>query len=265
MIEIESVTLHAPGHTKPILSSIDLTIGDGERVAILGPSGCGKSSLLKMLVGYFQPTQGSVYIQGDHFPSGGCPKSVGYLPQNSLEILMPWLSSVQSTRLIARLRAADTEHAPIAEADLFKRINLVERQQAFPLTLSGGERRRLGLAMVLSFCPKLLLLDEPFTGVDLDLRFDLWDLLSDYWELRKQKPAMLLVTHSLEEAAILCDYVVFLEMNRNGTRMHGVGKRRTEFSGDWNAKPSALYRDRDHLSKYLSYLDNEFTATIQRQ
>jgi NitT/TauT family transport system ATP-binding protein len=262
MVRLNSVSLRAPITDAPIISSITLHVGKGERVAILGPSGCGKSSLFEMLVGHFPPSSGSFAISDDEFNRKGCPKSVGYLPQNSLELIMPWLTSRKNIELVGRLRANEEEKPPFSADELFKRMNLTLRESAYPLVLSGGERRRLALAMILSFSPRLILLDEPFTGVDLDLRFNLWDLVFDYHTIRQIKPTVFLVTHSLEEAAILCDQVIFLKRSDEGTIIHSIAKRRNQFVGDWNTKPSLIYRNRTQLNEYLSYLDNEFKEAI---
>jgi NitT/TauT family transport system ATP-binding protein len=247
---------------KSILHGINLRIASGERVALIGPSGCGKSTLFEMLVGFVRPSSGIAQIEGDQLDAQRCPESVGYIPQDSQEIVLPWLTCRKNINLAWKIRK-DQGAAPFTPEQLLERTGLSSRADSFPVVLSGGEQRRVALSMVLSFNPALFLLDEPFTGVDLDLRFDLWDLLHDYQRMREHKPAMILITHSLEEAAILCDYAVFLKRATTGTFVNNTGKRRTEFPGNWSGSPRSLYRERATLRAYLTELDREFAAAIE--
>jgi NitT/TauT family transport system ATP-binding protein len=260
MVCFEKASFHTTDG-KSILGEINLRIASGKRVALVGPSGCGKSTLFEMLVGFVRPSSGLAQIESDLLNVQRCPNSVGYIPQNSQEIVLPWLSSRKNINLARKLREAQGL-PPFTTEQLLDRTGLSSRAESFPVVLSGGEQRRVALSMVLSFNPALFLLDEPFTGVDLDLRFDLWDLLHDYQCMREYKPAMILITHSLEEAAILCDYAVFLKRTPTGTVVNSIGKPRIAFPGNWSESPRSLYRQRDNIRAYLTELDREFAAAI---
>ncbi|GAA4990565.1 ABC transporter ATP-binding protein [Pseudonocardia tropica] len=196
-----------------VLDRLDLTLGDGEFVALLGRSGSGKSTLLRLLAGLDDVRDTGVTGEVE------VPGSVAVAFQEPR--LLPWRSVRDNVALgLHRDLGGDT---PAAVADrALAEVGLTDRADAWPLTLSGGEAQRASLARALVREPDLLLLDEPFGALDALTRITMHRLVLDLW--RRHRPGVLLVTHDVDEALLLADRVLVLSDGRIGGE-HRPGDR----------------------------------------
>jgi NitT/TauT family transport system ATP-binding protein len=191
----------------PILDDVSLTLNEGEIVGLLGRSGCGKSSLLRIVSGLIRPTAGEVIFQG-HDVTG---PSEGIAMVFQSFALFPWLTVLENVKFGLRAMSVPERQAhrrALAAIDL---IGLDGFESAYPKELSGGMRQRVGFARALVVNPKLLLMDEPFSALDVltaeTLRTDLLDL---WVEGRMPIKSILMVTHNIEEAVLMCDRILVL-------------------------------------------------------
>jgi sulfonate transport system ATP-binding protein len=194
----------AGGGSYRAVENVSLTVADGEFVAIVGPTGCGKSTLLNAAAGLLTPSSGSVAIFGA--PLAGLNRSAGYLFQS--DALFPWKTAVDNVAI-----ALETSGTPRAEAlaragEWLSRVGLGQFAARYPHMLSGGQRKRVGLAQVLIRDPKILLMDEPFGPLDAQTRQIMGNLLLELWSAERK--AVMFVTHDLEEAISLSDRVVIM-------------------------------------------------------
>ncbi|HTJ25742.1 MAG TPA: ABC transporter ATP-binding protein [Candidatus Limnocylindria bacterium] len=178
-----------------VLDGVDLEIAPGEFVALLGRSGSGKTTLLRTLAGLEAPSAGRVVVPDR--------RAVAFQDAR----LLPWKRVWENVALglppsDARRRA----HEALDE------VGLAARRDAWPATLSGGEAQRVALARALVRAPELLLLDEPFAALDALTRLRMHLLVGELW--RRHDPAVLLVTHDVDEAVLLADRVLVLEYGR---------------------------------------------------
>jgi NitT/TauT family transport system ATP-binding protein len=194
----------------PILQDVSLTLKEGEIVGLLGRSGCGKSSLLRIISGLARPTSGQVTFYGQ--PVTGPYDGTAMVFQSFA--LFPWLNVLDNVEIGLRAHGAppaETRKRAIAAIDV---IGLDGFESAYPKELSGGMRQRVGFARALVVQPKILLMDEPFSALDVltaeTLRTDLLDLWS---EGRMPTKSILMVTHNIEEAVLMCDRVLVLASN----------------------------------------------------
>jgi NitT/TauT family transport system ATP-binding protein len=206
-IRFDSVTVDFPvtgGASYPAVTKTDLKIGDHEFVSIVGPTGCGKSTLLNVAAGLLVPTTGATYIFGA--PLAGLNRHAGYLFQQ--DAVMPWKTARDNVAI--SLEIAGTARAEALErAQVWlKRVGLSAFGDRYPHQLSGGQRKRVGLAQVLIRDPKVLLMDEPFGPLDAQTRQIMGNLLLGLWA--GDRKAVLFVTHDLEEAIALSDRVVIM-------------------------------------------------------
>jgi NitT/TauT family transport system ATP-binding protein len=181
-----------------------LQVADGEFVAIVGPTGCGKSTLLNVAAGLIAPSSGSVEIFGAQLTA--LNRKAGYLFQ--ADALFPWKTALDNVAI-----GLETAGTPPAEAkrrarEWLTRVGLGSFGDRYPHMLSGGQRKRVGLAQVLIRDPKILLMDEPFGPLDAQTRQIMGNLLLDLWSTDRK--AVLFVTHDLEEAIALSDRVVIM-------------------------------------------------------
>ncbi|HUJ37040.1 MAG TPA: nitrate/sulfonate/bicarbonate ABC transporter ATP-binding protein [Hyphomicrobium sp.] len=195
------------GGAPVILDDVSLTLNEGEIVGLLGRSGCGKSSLLRIVSGLIQPTSGEVTFQGR--PVTGPSEGIAMVFQSFA--LFPWLTVLENVKFGLRAMAVPEPQAhrrALAAIDL---IGLDGFESAYPKELSGGMRQRVGFARALVVNPKLLLMDEPFSALDVltaeTLRTDLLDL---WCEGRMPIKSILMVTHNIEEAVLMCDRILVL-------------------------------------------------------
>ncbi len=191
-----------------------LTVADGEFVAIVGPTGCGKSTLLNIAAGLLSPAAGRVDIFGS--PLVALNRQAGYLFQ--ADALFPWKTALENVAIgLETARTPQSEARARAKAWLI-RVGLSAFGDRYPHMLSGGQRKRVGLAQVLIRDPKILLMDEPFGPLDAQTRQIMGNLLLDLWTADRK--AVLFVTHDLEEAIALSDRVVIMSA---GPAAHVIG------------------------------------------
>jgi NitT/TauT family transport system ATP-binding protein len=181
-----------------------LGVADGEFVAIVGPTGCGKSTLLNIAAGLIAPAAGAVSIYGHAL--GSLNRQAGYLFQ--ADALFPWKTAIENVAIGLEIAGTGHTEARSRAQDWLTRVGLGAFADRYPHMLSGGQRKRVGLAQVLIRDPKILLMDEPFGPLDAQTRQIMGNLLLDLWSADKK--AVLFVTHDLEEAIALSDRVVIM-------------------------------------------------------
>jgi NitT/TauT family transport system ATP-binding protein len=181
-----------------------LNVADGEFVAIVGPTGCGKSTLLNIAAGLLAPSGGAVDIFGS--PLAALNRQTGYLFQ--ADALFPWKTALENVAIGLETAGTPASEARPRAQEWLTRVGLAAFGDRFPHMLSGGQRKRVGLAQVLIRDPKILLMDEPFGPLDAQTRQIMGNLLLDLWSADRK--AVLFVTHDLEEAIALSDRVVIM-------------------------------------------------------
>jgi NitT/TauT family transport system ATP-binding protein len=194
----------ADGGAYAAVQSASLDVADDEFVAIVGPTGCGKSTLLNVTAGLFPPSQGRVEIFGASL--AGLNRQSGYLFQS--DSLFPWKTALENVAIGLETAGAPQSEARSRAQEWLTRVGLGSFGPRYPHMLSGGQRKRVGLAQVLIRDPKILLMDEPFGPLDAQTRQIMGNLLLDLWSADRK--AVLFVTHDLEEAIALSDRVVIM-------------------------------------------------------
>ncbi|MER8102603.1 nitrate/sulfonate/bicarbonate ABC transporter ATP-binding protein [Kitasatospora sp. NPDC094016] len=214
----------------PVLSGIDLTVRAGEIVALLGRSGSGKSTLLRCLSGLIPPSSGTVAYRGT--PLTGANPGTALVFQTFA--LLPWLTVRQNVELGLEARGVPPRERAEAAVQAIDLIGLAGFESAYPKELSGGMRQRVGFARALVVEPDVLMMDEPFSALDVLTAENLRGELLELWE-SGQFPtrAVVLVTHNIEEAVLMADRIVVL-----GSRPYGTIRETVEVDLD---RP----RDRD--------------------
>ena len=192
-----------------------IEIADGEFVSIVGPTGCGKSTLLNIAAGLLKASSGEVSIFGA--PLTGINKQAGYMFQS--ESLMPWRSALDNVTAGLQFRGVDKIAAARRGEEWLSRVGLEGFGNRFPHELSGGMRKRCALAQVLILDPKIMLMDEPFSALDIQTRQLMENELLQLWEADRK--SVLFITHDLEEAISLSDRVIVLAA---GPGTHPIGE-----------------------------------------
>jgi NitT/TauT family transport system ATP-binding protein len=193
-----------------VLEDVNLTLREGEIVALLGRSGSGKSTLLRIVSGLLRPSSGQVTWRGT--PVAGPPDGIAMVFQSFA--LFPWLTVQENVELGLEARGVSRAEREKRADDALDLIGLGGFASAYPKELSGGMRQRVGLARALVVYPDLLLMDEPFSALDVltaeTLRTDLIDLWS---EGKLPVKSVLMVTHNIEEAVLMCDRILVFSSN----------------------------------------------------
>jgi NitT/TauT family transport system ATP-binding protein len=186
-----------------------LAVEHGEFVAIVGPTGCGKSTLLNIVAGLLGPASGSVRIFDR--PLTSLNRDAGYLFQ--ADALFPWKTALDNVAIGLEVQGVPRAEALGRAQDWLTSVGLGAFAGRYPHMLSGGQRKRVGLAQVLIRDPKILLMDEPFGPLDAQTRQIMGNLLLQLWTADRK--AVLFVTHDLEEAIALADRVVIMSAGPN--------------------------------------------------
>lgn len=208
-LRLDNVTKRFGNYTA--VREVSLSVAVGQFMAIVGPSGCGKSTLLRMVAGLTPASQGNVTI--DAQPVTGVRKGVGFLFQQ--DALLPWRTVLQNVMLGLRFAQVPEAEAEDRAATWIRKVGLHGFEKRYPAQLSGGMRKRTAIAQTLVTDPEILLMDEPFTGLDAQARYliaqDLLNLAAD------GKRSIMFVTHDLDEAVGLADVIAVMTAGPAGT------------------------------------------------
>ncbi len=226
-----------------------LAVAAHEFVAIVGPTGCGKSTLLNVAAGLLAPAAGQVEIFGA--PLAGLNRTAGYLFQS--DALFPWKTAIENVSIGLEVAGTRIAEARARAQQWLTQVGLGGFAGRYPHMLSGGQRKRVGLAQVLIRDPRILLMDEPFGPLDAQTRQIMGNLLLELWSADRK--AVLFVTHDLEEAIALADRVVIMSAGPASSII-----------GDWRV---ALPRPRDiseiKLEKAFQDLHREIWAVLKSE
>ena len=198
---------------------VNLHIAEGEFVSVVGPTGCGKSTLLNVAAGLLAPSEGRVTVFGQ--PLQGVNARAGYMFQG--DSLMPWKSALDNVAAGLIFRDLQLTDAREQAQAWLKRVGLGSFGDRYPHQMSGGMRKRVMLAQTLILDPDIILMDEPFSALDIQTRQLMENELLELWSAKKK--AVLFITHDLDEAIAMSDRVVVLSA---GPASHPIG----EFSID---------------------------------
>jgi NitT/TauT family transport system ATP-binding protein len=229
------------GGELPVLEGINLEVKPGEIVALLGKSGSGKSTLLRCIAGLVTPSSGTVYYRGK--PLQGINPGVSLVFQTFA--LLPWLTVQQNVELGLEAQGVEPAERSQRAVEAIDLIGLDGFESAFPKELSGGMRQRVGFARALVVQPDLLLMDEPFSALDVLTAENLRTELLELWQAGEfPADAILIVTHNIEEAVIFADRVIVLGTNpgRIKTELaNGLPRPRDRHNPDVGALVDEIY------------------------
>jgi NitT/TauT family transport system ATP-binding protein len=198
------------GGEQTVLETVSLTVMQGEVVSLLGRSGSGKSTLLRILAGLIAPSRGKVMRHG--IPLNGPNPDVAMVFQSFA--LLPWLTVQQNAELGLAARGVSKEDSEREAIHALQMVGLEGFEGAYPKELSGGMRQRVGFARAFVMKPDVLMMDEPFSALDVLTAENLRGEISDLWEKGSfPSKSILLVTHNIEEAILLADRIVVLGTN----------------------------------------------------
>ena len=205
-VEFDRITCTFAGAKGPYTAVKDVTLalGAGEFVSVVGPTGCGKSTLLNVVAGLLKPSSGHVRIFGE--PLAGINRRAGYMFQS--EALMPWRNALDNVTAGLEFRGVAIDEARRRGREWLERVGLTGFEDRFPHQLSGGMRKRTALAQMLILDPQILLMDEPFSALDIQTRQMMENELLELWSADRK--SVVFITHDLEEAISLSDRVVVL-------------------------------------------------------
>jgi NitT/TauT family transport system ATP-binding protein len=207
LITLDGATKRFPGSNGGVHTAVrdlTLTVRPGEFVSVVGPTGCGKSTMLSLVSGLEPASAGTVLVRGE--PVHGIPDGVGYMFQT--DAVLPWRSVLDNVASGPRFRGESKKAARELAADWVRRVGLGGFESYYPHQLSGGMRKRVALAQTLVTSPSILLMDEPFSALDVQTRSMMQDELLRLWS--GTSAAVIFVTHDLEEAIALGDRVVVM-------------------------------------------------------
>jgi NitT/TauT family transport system ATP-binding protein len=219
VLAFESVTCafagKTPGERYTAVADASLAVGEGEFVSVVGPTGCGKSTLLNVAAGLLAPSSGRALVAGE--PLAGINVRAGYMFQ--ADALMPWRNALDNVTAGLEFRGVPRETAATLARDWLARVGLAGFEHRYPHQLSGGMRKRVALAQMLILDPQILLMDEPFSALDVQTRQLMENELLELWSANRK--SVLFITHDLEEALALSDRVVVLSA---GPATHPIGE-----------------------------------------
>ena len=193
------------------LAAVDLDIAPGELIALLGPSGCGKTTLLRIIAGFLTPSTGSVLVDGQAI--GAMPpnlRNIGIVFQNYA--LFPHMTVLQNVCYGPRAKHAPKQQCVDRAQEMLRLVKMESFAGRYPAELSGGQQQRVALARAFAIEPKILLLDEPFSALDKNLRLDMQIEVKQL--LKQYGITSIIVTHDQEEALSMADRIVVLNQGR---------------------------------------------------
>ncbi|HYH18387.1 MAG TPA: ABC transporter ATP-binding protein [Azospirillum sp.] len=208
-LALDGVTITFPspdgrGRSYTAVQDVAFTVAAGEFVSIVGPTGSGKSTILNAIAGLLEPSGGDVRVFGESL--GGINRHAGYMFQ--ADALMPWKSALDNVAAGLEFRGVSRGEARQRAQPWLERVGLGRFGDRFPHQLSGGMRKRVALAQTLIVDPKIILMDEPFSALDIQTRQLMENELLDLWSADRK--SVVFITHDLEEAIAMSDRVLVL-------------------------------------------------------
>lgn len=214
-LDAVSCTFTSPqGRSYTAMRDATIVVAAGEFVSVVGPTGCGKSTLLNMAAGLLQPTAGVVRVFGE--PLHGINVRAGYMFQG--DALMPWRNALANVTTGLQFAGVPAAEADERGREWLRRVGLGGFEDRYPHQMSGGMRKRAMLAQTLIRDPDIILMDEPFSALDVQTRQLMENEVLDLWMARRK--AVLFITHDLDEAIAMSDRVVVLSA---GPDTHPIG------------------------------------------
>lgn len=193
---------------RQVLENLSFQINSGEIYGLLGPNGAGKTTTINLICNLLKPDSGTITF--NHLPIERVTKaSIGVAPQENL--LYKSLTCEENLDFFARIYGLDNQKRRYRIKTCLDAVNLLDRARSPIETLSGGMQRRMNIAVAIVHQPKLLILDEPTTGLDIESRYEIWNLIE---QLREQGMTILLTTHLLDEAQRLCQSIGILKQGK---------------------------------------------------
>lgn len=219
-LELQDITVafrstEEPDQRYTAVANATLQVGAGEFVSVVGPTGCGKSTLLNVGAGLLEPSSGQVRVFGE--PLSGINRRAGYMFQS--DALMPWRSAIANVMVGLQYRGMPDAEARAQAQAWLERVGLGGFEDRYPHQLSGGMRKRTALAQTLALDPDIILMDEPFSALDIQTRQLMENEVLELWAAKRK--AVLFITHDLDEAIAMSDRVVVLSA---GPATHPIGE-----------------------------------------
>ena len=203
------------GERYTAVANTTMQVGAGEFVSVVGPTGCGKSTLLNIGAGLLAPSSGEVRVFGEALQ--GINRRAGYMFQS--EALMPWRSALDNVMVGLQYHGIADGQARAQATAWLERVGLGEFADRYPHQLSGGMRKRTSLAQTLALDPDIILMDEPFSALDVQTRQLMENEVLDLWAAKRK--AVLFITHDLDESIAMSDRVIVLSA---GPATHPIGE-----------------------------------------
>ncbi|MCX7174847.1 MAG: ABC transporter ATP-binding protein [Proteobacteria bacterium] len=197
------------------VANTTLSVDEGEFVSVVGPTGCGKSTLLNVAAGLLAPSSGEVRVFGE--PLMSLNRHAGYMFQ--ADALLPWKTTAENIGLGLMLAGVPARETAEQTRHWLAKVGLTHAAERYPHQLSGGMKKRVGMAQALIVNPKILLMDEPFSALDVQTRQLMENELLALWQ--NDRKSVLFITHDLEEAISLSDRVIVLSA---GPDTHPIGE-----------------------------------------
>ena len=202
--DITVIFVSRDGARYTAIKGTTLQVAPGEFVSVVGPTGCGKSTLLNVAVGLLQPSAGRIRVFGEAL--AGLNRKAGYLFQT--EALMPWRTALDNVTAGLEFRGVERGAAARQASAWLQRVGLGGFGARYPHQLSGGMRKRVALAQTLILDPEIILMDEPFSALDIQTRQLMENELLELWSANRK--SVVFITHDLEEAIALSDELVVM-------------------------------------------------------
>lgn len=204
LINVSRRFITPDGKSMTAIRDFNMSVARGEFVAVVGPTGCGKSTTLNLVTGLARPSSGEVRLFGQ--PVSGIDPRIGFAFQT--DALFPWRSVIDNVVAGQLFRGKPREEAYAKAREWLTRVHLAGHETKYPHQLSGGMRKRVSLAQTFINEPQVLLMDEPFSALDVQTRVVMHEVLLNLWS--EAKASVIFVTHDLEEAIALADKVYVL-------------------------------------------------------